>query len=309
MRKIRTTDGQFANLFSYLYTKISVTNFSNLFRTDINLKDYINLVTKQYSEVENEFINDVEIDKVSLEKNNKVLLAFSGGKDSLAVALKLKSKGYEVILFHVMGINSSYTNEWQSAEALANRLGLKIVMAKVTQSGSSDFLESPIKNALILALMVDFGIKHNVSKYALGNEAEINLSNTPKMSALSDAIELYNLLEDYYKHYIKGFELIQVLTNTKDSYNTVLEHDYNLLAFSSSCMTPYRWQNNLRKQNSKKFNYNFVKGCGVSCYKCAQELMVLDKAGIIALSNEIKEKCIIEFKKFDANNYNLNNWI
>lgn len=211
-----------------------------------------------------------------------------------------------------MGINPSYTNEWKGAKRIADKMGIGIQFAKVAQSGHTDFLESPIKNALILAMMVDAGLKQGITQYSLGSARDETVDTLDSMASLSDAAELYELLETYYKQYIPGFKLVNTVENEKQSYQTILNRDADLLRYTVSCMTPYRFQKHLRRSNAKKYGVALTKGCGLSCFKCCHEALVLDKAGITKLPPKAREKCLAEIQAYDkraGRTHTINRWI
>ena len=100
------------------------------------------------------------------EENNKLLLLFSGGKDSTAAAIRFKELGYDVILYFLQGINPAYMDEIDRAKAVAEKLELPLVIEYMKVSGSGDFLENPTKNQLILSFAINYGIEHNIYRYS-----------------------------------------------------------------------------------------------------------------------------------------------
>lgn len=309
MRMIKTPKGEFTDIFRQLYQELSVLNYPDVLHTDAKLESYVNTISTKLRNEPVKVVNSVKVLPKTLNKDKRVLLAFSGGKDSLAAAIKLKAQGYDLIFYHVLGMNPSYTNEWKSVKPIARRLGAEVQFARVAQSGDTDFNENPTKNALILAMMIDYGVKQGITNYAQGSATDDNLGNLDKLSSLSDAKELYMQLEEYYRQYIPNIEFFYPVVNNKDSYKTVIDTDVELLKFTASCMTPFRYQQSLRRSSSKKYDIRLTKGCGVSCFKCCQELMILEQEGYKELTPAVRAKCVEEFKKQDGDRYELSNWV
>ena len=59
-------------------------------------------------------------------QNKSIILCFSGGKDSIAAAIKYKELGYDVHLYHLKHINPSFADEWECAQRSADLLGMPI---------------------------------------------------------------------------------------------------------------------------------------------------------------------------------------
>lgn len=309
MPAIRTPNGEFTQVFKGLFETFSTLDYADRLQTDAKLTQYVQTINRKYRKEPLVITDNARIQPKAIQADNRVLIALSGGKDSLASALKLQQQGYEVEFYHVLGINRSYTNEWKASKRIANKLGREIGFAKVIQEGRGDFAENPTKNALILAMMVDYGLRKGITKYSMGSALDGTLDTLNKMNSLSDAVELYQMLEEYYQTYIPAFKLLNTIQNEKESYQVILEADADLLKYTSSCMAPYRFQKNLRRQNSAKYGMLFTKGCGASCYKCAHELLTLDKAGIQPITPDVRAKCIQLLKEFDGVRYSLDTWI
>ena len=94
-----------------------------------------------------------------LPASKKALVAFSGGKDSVATAISLR-KEYDVKLYHLSGINHGYSHERNYCDELASMLGLPLVVRNVhikVEKGCP-FKENPVKNQLIQAAMLEYGL-------------------------------------------------------------------------------------------------------------------------------------------------------
>ena len=57
---------------------------------------------------------------ITLNNNNKIMLAFSGGLDSVYECLRLQELGYNVILMHFKNLNRNMPKETEFAEMFAS---------------------------------------------------------------------------------------------------------------------------------------------------------------------------------------------
>ena len=232
----------------------------------------------------------------SLDGSDKrCLLGYSGGKDSLAMAMKLKEKGFTVTAFHVAGLNRSFTDEHLAAARTARAIGIDLVVRRVVISGSSDRPENPTKNLLTLAMMFDYGAPLGIAHYALGLDKEdeggdeyntdFNFSDSKEV--LDAGIRPFRLSAGYELH----TELLR--NGSTDSLVTVLEspNGLALLGLSISCMSPFRFRATWKKTNEKKYDVQLLDSrCG-SCYKCAIEYIHLASLGYCVKNEEFTKHC------------------
>lgn len=293
----------FSNLFGDIYVKFSDKNLSNTYEAPKELEEYIKYVCRFFN-IEDVKITEKQInEKYNFEENKKVLVAYSGGKDSLANAINLSNQGYTPIMTYIKGLNRSYPNEYKAVKEVADKLNFELVVIEIKVSGKCDYIENPIKNAFILSMLVDYGKTRNINKYSFGNLLEDEAEKMPTEAGLSDGLEFFNILEKFYSNYIENFKIITTLKNQTYSYKTIIDKDIDLLNYTQSCMMPYRYIKQFHDKNEKKYNFKFkTNSCGCSCYKCCRELYVLDKLGKIKLTKELEEQCFKMFKLFDKRN-------
>lgn len=307
MQKIN--DNLFSKIFGKLYVQFSSKNYNGYYNIPKELENYVKYVRSFFTDKDIKIHYEEINKKYNVKDNNKVLCAYSGGKDSLANVINLQQKGYEPILCYIKGLNRSYPKEQDAVEKIANTLNLELVVLQVSISGKCDYIENPVKNALILSMLVDYGIKLDINKYSFGNMMKDNANSLPKDVELSDGIEFFNLLEQFYKNFINGFEIITTLKNETYSYKTICDKDIHLLQNTASCMMPYRYLKQFHDKNELKYNYKFKDtSCGCSCYKCCQELYVLYRLGYIDLSQELLNQCYKIMKQFDLKNETSTIW-
>lgn len=296
-------DGQFTRLFKDLYIRTSAKPLSFELPYPVELKPYLDVlytsVGCEYKLVENKFVLKEKCQNADVH-DARCLCAFSSGKDSVANVLLLRDIGYEPILFFVKGINRSYPQEYETSLELAKELGMEIVTYNLKVSGKCEFVENPTKNQFILALMVDYGVKYNILNYSFGTFREDRVEIMSSDYMLSDAYEMFQSVEKFYKAYINDFQLVSYLNNEAESYYVICNHDVKILDNTFSCMTPLRYKNNLRKNNEKKYGIKLLPNrCG-SCHKCCIEAIVLNKMGIVDYSDEFLDHCEDVLTRLDA---------
>lgn len=229
--------------------------------------------------------------RVTVETEPRIaFVGFSGGKDSTAVAIKMIQAGYRVTLFYVKGINPAYPEEQKAAEATATALGCRLAVMRV-KLGRQEWLESPAKNQVILGLMIDAGIKTaGAGTYAMGVMYTEEARDVAFDSGYSDAIEMQRAAKEVYETMAPGIDIqTELLKNEADSYRTILGHNPALIGTIQSCMTPIRFRGVHHKRNRAKFGAAIQDNrCG-SCYKCAQEILILDALGALPVSADARK--------------------
>lgn len=287
----RLIDGYFTKLFRPIYIAASSKEHDMEVIISSALKDYIDLIN---SKTERKLIPrymDSSFVPAKLTKNKKVMIAFSGGKDSIAAVTKFLEKGYEVYLYNLNGINRSYIKETEYSEKIANYLGLEFVSERISISGKCDYIENPTRNQFILAMMVDCGLKQNIYRYAFGNMRCDTIANTQADIMNSDSLELFDCMEKYYQTFIPNFRLFTVLRDGTDSYCQIAKYDSGLFRFMSSCNGPHRFKESRKVQKEEKFGMHLLPyRCG-TCYKCANEAIVLNMLGVMQYPDEYISYC------------------
>lgn len=238
----------------------------------------------------------VDFPKIDIPHAKKVLLAFSGGKDSLASALWLR-KYYDVSLFFLEGINKSYTSEKKQAQILAEKLALPIVFEKIHQKGSSFFKENPFKNGLLLACMVDYGVRHGFNVYSIGTQYNDTYENCNVLTEFSDAREFLRAFDVFIKSFFSNFYLQTVLKEEKNAFEIIFKEDLNLFSEVESCIMPVYRRPRLKALNEKKFDIK-LKKCG-SCYKCAMEYIFKIDHDLAPKNEAYYQKCKDILKKHE----------
>jgi hypothetical protein len=232
-------------------------------------------------------------------KGKRAVVGYSGGKDSVAMAIKMQKAGYKVEAFHVQNLNRSCSDEKQASIETCRLLDIPLTIKSVKTNGPTMRIESPVKNLLVLAMMLDDCGPLGVKTYALGTQVNrkggVDDFNTNM--DFSDSPDVLFIGSELFRQE-KGFNLRvgELGKSSIDAYYSmkiVLGHKkgWELLCAYRSCMTQFRFKDMRRKHNEKKYSLKLLPGrCG-SCWKCCLEYLVLDAMGAVKSNKGFKEKC------------------
>lgn len=249
------------------------------------------------------------IKHTDIKKNDKkVVVGFSGGKDSTATSLYFKLNGKEIDLFHVKGLNRSYRHEDVASQDVASHLGLNLIDVNVkmtgkilvNEDGSDNAVryESPIKNEFILSLMIEHMMSEEITECALGIFYNDGFETTHRTNELSDVYKFNRSFEKAVQYTFPEFHLNVVFRNGVHSLAYIAYHDRELINLYQSCMTRDMYRNNLRTLAENKYGVTIPNNKCMSCYKCCAEYIILHSLGVISLDKKIiLEKLIPILKK------------
>lgn len=224
-----------------------------------------------------------------INANKKVIVALSGGLDSVYMMHTLKDAGNEVIAVHVSGLNKSSSKyELEAARACAHEAGVKFIAANFNAPRQT-FPDNPFKNQLILSMLLDIGVKMGVYRYALGSDWTTPLSEAVVGFTITDSIEVNRAFWAGVQKHFPQAELIFIPDNIKKVERLRYLYDKKALNSVSSCIAPLRFRESWHKTNEQKYGIHLMKGrCG-SCYKCAMEYILLVENGQITKNPKFYE--------------------
>lgn len=286
-------DGKFTKLFKSIYEQTSVKPLPSNIYAPLTLVPYLDTLYGAFKQSYHVTPKSFDVNKYQFEQNDNVMVAYSGGKDSVACVLKLKKQGYTPHLFFMNGINKSYTQELEVAKSTAEQLNCDITIRNVTITGKKEYVEHPIKDQFILAAMVDEGLKRNIYKYAFGTCKGDNINIVSNDYQLSDAYEMFTSVSKFYSNYIERFKILIPLQSETESVCIILSNQqYSDLIFKSySCMMPLRYRNNIIKANQRKYDIKLLpNNCG-SCDKCCSINIMLQKIGYVNYPDSFIQHC------------------
>ena len=249
------------SLFPMIYDE-SFSELVNIFNTYGGHKWKVEYHKRDYQQIE-------PID------NNNLILAFSGGKDSIASAIRYKQYGYNVYLYHMRGINPTFSDEWSCAERLAEMLELPIFIDEVHFKGYHKWTEHPMKNMLIANGALSYGIREGITTHlAFGNYTTSYLDDNVFDRCAGDCMDMWSAYEDIIRRIIPDFEIDVNLENMGDTLNTLADRQ-DLLDESLSCLCRHSLRDYRKNWVKEKFGIDlFNRRCG-SCYKCCVEYIYM----------------------------------
>lgn len=291
----------------YLEEIISLyTLYSDMECTQENLNTPRSIFLKEMTEIYEigadkhyayNFIN-YPIKPISFKEDNSVIVCCSGGKDSVALAIKLKKQGYHVILYFVKGANKSYPEEAQRIPEIAQYLNVPYyIEERFKFSGKSDFPDNPVKDQLISAMALNYayeiGCNCNVAFGTTINNDSVTKNSF--LTAWSDTLEMQRAFETFIRHYIPKFNYIIDLDTELETID-IINKNYNILELTQSCVMPYRFRNKLKAINEEKYEIILPEHrCG-SCQKCCREYIHFYLAGRYPLNRSFYKHCLDVFK-------------
>lgn len=263
--------GELFGLMKPIYEQFSKSEVPSVVQGCAGLEEFVGAATAKTGALN----CSVEINSnIQFPSNNKVLVAYTGGKDSTAEAIRLLNAGYEVHLLFIKGLNKAYPKELDGAAKIAEILGCKMHTTEVKITGKNWHPDNPVKNQLILALMTDWGIKNGFGKFASGI---INVPCANYEYNWSDSLQLMETFKSFIRKRFPGWTYIDTsVTHEAENLVEIIKHKRGeeIWEAKSSCVGAYRFRNVWRQKNEEKFGIKLTENqCGV-CYKCAYEYVV-----------------------------------
>ena len=225
-------------------------------------------------------------------ENNNLILNFSGGKDSVASALKYKEEGYNVYLYHMRHINPALSDEWEKAKKLADMLGLPIYFDDIHFSGHHMWMEHPMKNMLIANGALSYGIREGIgTRVAFGNYTTSYLEDNAFDRCAGDCMDMWEAYEEIIHRVLPEFTIEANLENMGDTLNILVDHR-DLLENTLSCLCRHSLRDYRHNWVKEKYGIElFPYRCG-SCYKCCVEYIYMADHDKFPFSAEYYKYCL-----------------
>lgn len=302
------TDFTLTTYFKPFYELYSVKSLPAKLSVDIALGQVLNIVNTKAKKPPLEVTSDDfcsqaknKFRHLGADSSKKAFIAFSGGKDCLATAIRAEEEGYSPTLVYISGINKGVASEKSHAFAIADAIGYPIISTSIRISEGKDWNEHPLKNILILCLLVDIGTKLGVTTFGLGNLFEENSTHGSLNYDLSDSYDMIKLFNTFCGRFIPNYKYLTYIHDNLQSFYTVYKRDRGLINLLSTCIVPDYRRPSLRNRNVSKFGADCVlDGCG-SCYKCADLYLFRRAFGLVRHNSAYAEHCMKVKAKFDTN--------
>ena len=269
-----TIEGLFIN---YSKDALDIYKYLNpeVFPSDLTVLNIFEHCLKEIYRIHNQ---DVELYiqdfiPMIIPENNRVLLAFSGGLDSMYQAFYLKDKGYGVTLFHVKNMNY-YTNgkEYQVVEEFSTKYNFDFVVYSFKQNTKENpykkhWRENSFKNILLYTMMLDYCCHCGIHYISSGDDLRLN----PKDCVIgTNVADVHTVNLSFFEDVKKKFNIDVIWTNPEHK-GIRLQKLQELGALDNfySCVNPGRFNQSNHNRIQNKFNVKIEKwNCGV-CRKCA----------------------------------------
>lgn len=202
-----------------------------------------------------------------------ILLAFSGGRGSLATALFYKDHGYDVRLFHVCGINRAYGDEYKYAKMQAERLELPLYVynIQVNDGYYDDYAIHPLRNIVIANAMIHFAIIHQLPpNVAFGTFEMDRLAYNQFNECGGDCREMWDAYTKIIQQIIPYFRVRTPLSHAGAALDRLMMNPsyFDMVTF---CATELQYRGRNRRHVERFFKVPIKEqSCG-NCWKCAAD--------------------------------------
>ena len=226
-------------------------------------KDCCEFICKSYNQSPD--IDTITTSPKFVENKNKVVVAFSGGLDSVYQSFILREKGYDVTLLHVANMNR-YTNgqEVKVAKEFAEKFNFPIEIVKFSAKPSvKEWNENPFKTSLCYCLCLDYCLTHYINMISSGDDMRLMFRDCSLNDNFGDCREVTEL---FFKN-LPDIRYIPVDDTKNKAIRLAYLKEKGARDYYYSTVSPGRLVQKLHKLNEKKFGVKLDKWCGGSCRK------------------------------------------
>lgn len=284
-----------------IYENFNKCNFDDVVICPQQLKDFVDCVYRAHGQSYDKFI-DKKTDFYKVVDGidySKICLGFSGGLDSMYHAFALRDMGIDVVLFHVKGINTYENGQGtKCCRSFATKYGFKYVEAVISKAIDKDnpyrqyWPENPIKNQLILAMMMDWCEENDCSYIALGDDFELSINDAVVGINLTDSRELTLSFLSCMDKIVCGYGFIGIEKCIDKSQRLSLLKEKGALNDYYSCVLPGRFNRMRHDANEKKFDVSLpFNNCGCSCRKCAMHNLIMYYSKMVDYPQDFIDAC------------------
>ena len=267
----------------------------------IELKEMVDLVYNAHKQEYNSIV-DIGFKKhntVSNINKSKICLGFSGGLDSVYHAFVLRDAGYDVVLFHVVGINTYENGQGTKySKIFADKFGFEYVegFIKKTMDKSNVYKqywpENPIKNQLILSMMIDWCMENGCTLLSLGDDFDLSICDAAVGINLTDSQEITKSFMSGITKLYPGFEFVPIKKGNDKSKRLKLLKDKGAIDIYYSCVLPGRFNKSRHKSNIIKYGIELPENnCGCSCRKCAMHNLIMYYSDMVVYPDDFIDAC------------------
>ncbi len=290
-------DRTFTNLGIDLYNICNQQKFNLYINCPFEFENWMKLIYNKFN-CKLLGLRKYDLANIKLESdNNNVLLACSGGLDSIYQAIQLKEMGYNPIYYHIKNVNSYENgNAYKTAIEASKKLGIELVIGELKRNYKSNYNkvwpENPIKNQMILFTMIDYCKENNINKICMDGSWEFTIDEVTAGVDVADAPENYEYWLDGIKHYVDNLEFIKTSHDISKFDKIKALDELGLMDYIYSCLGAGRFNEYRHNEIEKKYNIKLFKhNCGYFCRKCAHHNLLMYYSNYKIFPQEFIDKC------------------
>lgn len=281
--------GFISTYVGYLYEQFSVKPLPNSIKIpNESWKPFIKTLYKGNQQDEPDYIIDASLipDFYSGVKSdeNKVILAFSGGKDSTANLLYLLDEGKDVTCIFTKGINRSATLEIDHATEIADLYNAKLIIDHIAIGGKTDYFENPVKNIFIISRLLEYGIVNGCTVISIGETHNLVSEEMDIMYNYSDSVDFIKQFEAAMQTHVPTFKVDWIFKEESTDISYLIYRHPEVIPHLHSCLMPTRYRK-MQLKHIEKYHLHadvtqpdkegIMPDRCMNCWKCMAEWLYL----------------------------------
>ena len=187
-------------------------------QVDIGFSSACRELNKRYLEYSMPSFIDRPVQKFHYESQDVMVVAFSGGKLSLACALRYKDIGKNIVLFHM---THHLEKEDSRISKIAEMLQVPLVIQEYTPF---DAINGPFMSMRIVHSALEYAVGHKYSPrivYGYFDEASIENNEEKDWANCTEFIDAY---KNTIQKYVDGFTILNPIPNYSIMWDEILKH-------------------------------------------------------------------------------------
>lgn len=294
---VHVKNREYSDLGIHLYNIFNQKLFNKYIDCPKEYETWINLIYDKFNQ-EHPIIRNTGLpSKVTLNtSSNTVLLACSGGLDSCYQLLQLQNIGYDVILYHIKGVNTYENGQaTKSMIEFAKAANVELVIPEFHRNYKSNYdkswAENPIKNQMIYFTMIDYCKEHGINKICMDVGWKFPIETTMAGVDVADApentVECINAL----KLTVENLEFLKLPFVHKIDKIKQLDKK-GLFQYVYSCLGQGKFNKYRHDIVERKYGIKlYPNNCGCYCRKCASHNIMMHYDGMHKYPEEFIDAC------------------